>query len=69
MAEHGPVNDPNYSNTDSGNSVERTTDYVDAESNDLLQQMSSKYESSGEKGPAVQEKLVKPLLSPTAQRF
>ena len=59
MAVPGPVNDPNYSNTDSGNSAEQATDSVDAESHDLLQQMSSEYEPSGEKGPAVQEKLAK----------
>ena len=57
MAVPGPVHDPDYSNTDPGNSAEQTTDSVDAESDDLLQQMSSEYEPTGEKGPAVQEKL------------
>ena len=59
MAVPGPVNDPDYSNTDSGNSAEQAADSVDVESDDLLQQMSSEYEPSGEKGPAVQEKLAK----------
>ena len=59
MAVPGPVNDPDYSNTDSGSSVEQATDSVDAESDDLLQQMSSEYEPSREKGPAVWEKFCK----------
>ena len=56
MAVPGPVNDPDFSNTDSGNSAEQAPDSVDAESDYLLQQMSSEYEPSGEKGPELQEK-------------